>query len=162
MNTTRCLSVGVVGVVGIVLALLTGGQAARAEGWSLEKLNPVAAKPQPRTTGRSYARASSYGKKTEPSALEKLDAGTKKLFADAAEGTKKFFRDTKDALTWKKPAPKTASRPYVPWIQPPKDPRHLRSAAPKKKSWFDSLFVREEPKRVESMKDWVGLPRPEM
>ena len=139
MKIARILSAG------SALALLMVAQPALAEeGW-LDKLNPFAKKERQNTVSdRRY-----NTRKVEPSPLEKLNTGTKKFFAGA-----------RDALTWKKPAPKRKpTNQYVPWIRQPKDPRHLSSRKKKKKSWLDSLFRREEPKRAQSLKDWVGLPR---
>ena len=140
MKIARILSAGA------ALALLIVVQPALAEeGW-LQKVNPFAKKENrnPNSIGRYNGR-----RRAEPSPLEKLDAGTKKFFAGA-----------RDALTWKKPAPKRKpTSQYVPWIPQPQDPRYLSSRKKKKKSWLDSLFRREEPKQPQSLKDWVGLPR---
>ena len=139
MKTARILSAG------LALALLMVVQPALAEeGW-LDKLNPFAKKERQNTvSARRY-----HTRNVEPSPLEKLNAGTKKLFAGA-----------RDALTWKKPAPKRKpTNQHVPWIRQPQDPRYLSNRKKKKKSWLDSLFRREEPKQPQSLKDWVGLPR---
>lgn len=136
MKTARILSIGV------VVALFMGVQPALADGWSLEKLNAGTTKFFSDTT-----------------------AGTKKLFSDTATGTKRFFANTttgtkklftgvKDTFSWNKPVPKARQNPFVPWLRQAEAPN-------KKKSWIDSLFGREEPKQVDSLQDWVGLPRPE-
>jgi len=115
--------------------------------------------------------ANDWATQREPSALEKLNAGTQKLLADTttgakklivgtANGTKRFFIGVKDTLSWKKPAPRKTSASMVPWIRDP-DPQYLRPPKSRKKSWLDSLLGREEPKQVETLKDWVNLPRPE-
>jgi len=154
-----------------VLTLFAGERSVRAEGWSLEKLNPFA-KQEPAAYSAAPVRFGAYANKKEPSPLEKFNAGTQKILADTtagtkkvlvgtANGTKKFFTGVRDTFAWKDPAPKRKANPLVPWIREPEDPRYLRSSQKQKKSWFDSLFGREEPRRVESMKDWVGLPRPE-
>ena len=128
---------------GVAFALLIGVQPVLAEeGW-LDKLNPFARKEKPVTTIDSRYNVA----KARPSPLEKLGAGTKRFFAGA-----------RGLLTGKKPAP--TSRPttqYAPWSQGIGDPPDR--SGQKKKSWLGSLFRRKEPKRVESLKDWVGLPR---
>ncbi len=140
MKTVWSLCAGAVLVV-----LIVARPALAEEGW-LGKLNPFAKKEkkeQPRTTwGGTYT-----PRKAKPSPLEKLGTGTKKFFAGA-----------RDVLTGKKHAPKRKpANHYTPWTRQSTDWRHTSSR--KKQSWFDSLFRREEPKPVESMEDWVGLPR---
>ncbi len=144
MKTSGILSAAV------LVVLLVSGQSAAADGWSLWKLLPFGKKEATRPARKSFAR---------PSPLEKLDDDMKKF----NEGTKKFFAQAVDALRWKKPdAKKRPTKRYLSWIREPKDPRYLREPKKQKKSWWDSLFRREEPKRVDSMKDWVGLSKPEM
>ena len=133
----------------VALAFVLVAEPAMAEeGW-LAKLNPFAKKEKSGTlSARTY---NVKNKRAEPSALEKLGTGTKKLLAGA-----------RDTLTWKKPAPKRKpTNQYVPWMQNPKNPRYARSQQ-KKKSWLGSLFRREEPKRVQTLKEFVGMPRPGM
>ena len=134
-------------LVGFLLATLIGVQSASANDWSLGKLNPFAKEevkpPAPRRTTIGADRGYRYQSRApEPSAWEKFDAGTKK-----------FFGDTKKALTWKKPAPKK-QRPGagLAWIQSPKE---------EKQSWFSSLFAPKEPTPAKSMQEFLGMPRPE-
>jgi len=138
MKITRILS-----AVGALTLVIVAGPAPAEEGW-LGKLNPFAKKETHSTvSSRKY-----NAKKAEPSPLDKLTSGTKK-----------FFTGTRDALTGKKPAAKRKpANQYAPWNGTSQAPRQANS---QKKSWLDSLFRREKPKQVESMKDWVGLPRPE-
>ncbi len=145
--------------ISVLLAAPLGARSAAAEGWSLSKLNPFAKNEEktkaasvPRETVISSDRGYRYDTvKPEPSTWQKFDTGTKK-----------FFAGTKDALTWKKPTPKpTKKRLAVPWLHDPKDPNDLRGPKGKKKSWFSSLFAPKEPNHPRSMKEFVGLPRPE-
>lgn len=129
------------------LAFLIVAQPALAEDGWFSRLNPFAAKEKETSSTIPVKRANVSS--AEPSPLEKLSAGTKKFFAGA-----------RDALTWKKPAPKkTPTNQYAPWMRPSKEPVYPSDRNKKKKSWLDSLFRRKEPQRVESMKDFVGLPR---
>ena len=154
---------------------------AAAEGWSLSDLNPFPkSTTQTRSAGYStahsagYSTASSYGSRKQPSSLDtigrsvrqkfdsdvkRLSDGTKEFFAKTNAGTKRFFADTRSALTGKKPS--QTRRPLRhPWIRPPEDQRYVRQPQEQKISWFDRLLGREEPKPVETMSEWVGLPRP--
>jgi hypothetical protein len=137
MKTARILS-----ALGALTLVIVAGPAPAEEGW-LDKLNPFAKKESHSTpAGRKH-----NVRKVQPSPLEKLNAGTKKFFAGA-----------RDTLTGKKPASKQkATNQYPTWSPTSNAPRQASSQ--KKKSWVDSLFRREKPKEVESMKEWVGLPR---
>jgi len=134
----------ILSAVGVLTLVIFAGPAPAEEGW-LGKLNPFAKKEtHSKVSSRKYT-----AKKAEPSALDKL-----------ASGPKKLLTGTRDALTGKKTAPKRKpTSQYVPWNGTSQAPRQASSQ--KKKSWMDSLFRPEKPKQVESMKDWVGLPRPE-
>ena len=139
MKIARILS-----AVGVLTLVIVAGPATAEEGW-LGKLNPLAKKQ----THSTPASRKHNVRKAEPSALDKLSSGTKK-----------FFTGTRDALTGKKPAAQRKStNQYTPWNGTSQAPRQASSQ--KKKSWLDSLFRPEKPKQVESLKDWVGLPRPE-
>ena len=156
-------------LLSLIVTMFVGVQSAPADSWSLDQLNPFSKREdQSTTSGRRYVRDSELGQ----SPLEKLNAGTQEFFAETAAGThrllagtaagtKKLFTGVKDTLSGKKPAAKKKSNPIVPWIREPQDPRHLRTPRDKKPSWLDRLLGYEEPKRVETMKDFVGLPRPE-
>ena len=161
MKTARFLSAG------MVLALLIAGPAAAADGWSLEKLNPFAKKEASRSASRSSYARSYHRTQPKPSPLESIAGGTKQMLVDTGNGAKKLVTDTgagagrlltgaKDALTWKKPAPRRrpANR-YMPWTgrsdnRQPKD---------QKLSWMDRLLGRQEPKPIESLDDWWALKR---
>jgi hypothetical protein len=137
MNVARTL------LAGAALTLMVVIHPAVAEDSWLTKLNPFANHGTHSTMSAGKYKA----KKAEPSALAKLGAGTKK-----------FFTGARDLLTGKKPAPeKKPAYQYAPWSHNPKDLRQQSTA--KKKSWLSSLFRPEKPKQVESLKDWVGLPR---
>jgi len=135
-------------LVGISLSLMLAARAAVGDEWSLAKLNPFSKKEkvekmEPRKMTIGSNRGYRYQSETpQPSAWQKFDAGTKK-----------FFSDTKRALTWKKPAPKRpTSSTGLAWIKQPKE---------EKKSWFGSLFAPKEPAPAKSMQEFLGLPRPE-
>ena len=143
-------------ICGVMLALLLG-QMALAEGWSLTKLNPLAAKEPPERSPYAYPMRSK-----EPSALQKFNEGAKKLATDTSDGTKRlvqnttdgtkrFFVGAKDMLTWKKSTTKS-TRPVNPY-------RYLKPEPPQKTSWFGSLFRREEPKPPSSLEEFMSLPR---
>lgn len=156
----------------VLLVLFLGGRWAVAEGWPLG--------PLPADPGRPASRPDGFGPGTSLRAgpLERLGAGlekvnaetkrlfsgadacTRKLFADANTGARQFFAGAKAVLTGQPAAGQRNAKPSLPWIRQPDDPRNLRQ--PKKKSWLDGLFGRREPKRVESMAEWVGLPRPRL
>jgi len=128
-----------------VVALLVGVQPATAD-WPLQNLIPLGKKQEEKPA--KAAEKSTV--KWEP--LVRLEAGVKKL----GDGTKKFFTDTAETLRLKKPAAKRkpTSR-YRPWSSYSKARKQEE-----KKSWLDSLFRREEPEPIQSMKDFVGLERP--
>lgn len=149
MQIARILSAG------LVLSLLIGGRPAAAENWSLQKLNPFAKKQQP---NRTHARQRSYDRRS-PTPIEKFNAGTKKFFADAGTGTKKLLTNTRDALTWKKPAAKKSNTPHFPWVREPAYRQHQRSTKKEKKSWLSSLFRREEALPSRSLDDFMGAER---
>ena len=137
------------------IALLTAAAAlglsateATAE-WKLPELNPFAEKaPSAAQQQRDLHRYNN-----EPSALEKLNAGTKSLVvgtADgakrivlgAADGTQKLLTGTKEALTFGKPAPSRK--------EPPKP------------AWFDGLFApKPKHKPIKSLDDWWDLKKME-
>lgn len=143
-------------VCGVVLTLVLG-QMASADGWSLAKLNPLAAEEPAERSPYAYPTQSKA-----PSALQKFNDGAKKLMADASdgtkrilqdttEGTKKFFVGAKDMLTWKK-STTTSTRPINPY-------QYLKPEKPRKQSWFSSLFRREEPKPAATLEEFMSLPR---
>ena len=143
-------------ICGVVLTLLLG-QMTLAEGWSLAKLNPLAAEEPAERSPYDYPTPSK-----EPSALQKFNDGakklvtgtsdgTKRLVQDTTEGTKKFFVGAKDMLTWKK-STTTSTRPVSPY-------QYLKPEQPRKQSWFSSLFRREEPKPAASLEEFMSLPR---
>ncbi len=105
--------------------------------------------------------------RAEPSPLERLNAGTQKFFADAGAGTKKFFADagtgtkkffaqTKNALTWKKPAPK---RTPAERMQRSLSAAYLRPEKKPRRSWLGSLFRREEALPSRSLSDFLAAER---
>ncbi|HBO42535.1 MAG TPA: hypothetical protein DD670_01085 [Planctomycetaceae bacterium] len=73
-------------------------------------------------------------------------------------GTKRFVRGTIDVITLKplrKNKKPSLPLPEKPWENKPKKKQQ------EKKSFWSGLFpAKEEPKRVQTMKDFVGLPRP--
>lgn len=145
MQVARVLSLSLVAV------LWAGQSSTAAEPWSPQKTR--------------Y-----YGTPAEPSAWEKLDAGAKKLFAHTSagtnrffvqtgEGTKRFLAGTRDALTWKRPAPRRpAPNSYAPWPGSA-EPGRYAQAQKKKGSWFGSLFRRQEARPSESLEDFLSAER---
>ena len=105
----------------------------------------------------AVSRADGWGSASErgqnsPSAvsrtLQQIDAGTKR-----------FVRGTVDVITLK-PLRKS-KKPSLPLPEKPWENKPKHKQQEKKKSFWSGLFpAKEEPKRVETMKDFVGLPRP--
>jgi hypothetical protein len=143
-----------VSLAAMVLSVLIVAQSGLAEPAWPQALNPLAdwRRDDPASPMAGNAAAA------KPSSLEKLGAGTKKFFADLGTGTKRFFTGVNDVLTGKKRASKKGStNSHASWSlsQQQSSPTSSR----KKKSSLDWLLGREEPEPVESLKDWVGLPR---
>jgi hypothetical protein len=93
------------------------------------------------SSGSESAKSAPAVKKSEPSLWQKLHSGTKK-----------FFTDVGNALTFKKTPPKKQpTLPYNPWIKPPKEKS--------KSNWFTSLFEtkKEKPRRPD---EWIIQERP--
>ena len=90
-------------------------------------------------------------KKAKPSSaaqtLKKLDAGTKK-----------FIRGTVDVITlkplWDSGKKRKKKRPVDPWM------RHTRKNAVKKPFWGSLFTSKQQPKKVSTVGEWVGLDRP--
>ncbi len=126
----------------------------------LAAASPVWANGESESSWNPFAKKSEAAKATAaPSPLtaplQSIDTGIKKL----GNGTKKLFLDARNALT-PKPSPKPKSRPLHSWIHPPTDDQSQRSHE-SKPSWFDRLLGRKaEPKKIETMSDWVGQDRP--
>ena len=78
--------------------------------------------------------------KAEPSTISKMGAGTKK-----------FFTNIGDTLTFKKPAPPQKTMPSNPYIKPPKEEP--------KPSFLTSLFPKEEPKKPKTANQWLDQKR---
>jgi hypothetical protein len=118
-----------------VLVLWVVVQPAVCEGWSL--LQPFSSDASAETKAKKPVAKTV---KKEPSALDKV--GT---------GTKSFFNKTGETLGLKKPEAKkpTYASPRRPDIQRPKKPS---------KSWLD-MFKAEEPKRPESVPEWMNNKR---
>ena len=121
-------------VAAILATLWLGGHATPAAAWSFDQLNPFQ-KKEKRASG--------------PSTFEKLGTGTKRFFSNVA-----------DTLTFKKSASarKSPVQPRSPWVSNSKSPR----TASKKSSWTNMFYRKEEPKVPETMDDWMSLesPRP--
>ena len=113
----------------LIFGLLFGIRPAIADGLSLPKLFP---------DNKTETKKVSMKQKTQPSMLDKMTTGTKK-----------FFTNVGDTLTFKKTTPpKQAAMPSNPYFKPPKE---------EKSSWFSS--TKEEPKTKKTPSDWVGQPR---
>lgn len=145
-----------------LLAWLTivclGPTVASGEGWDLWPFNNDKPKSKTTSTSTSLMGGSPLVKSSsEPSLLSKM--GT---------GTKNFFSSTYDTLTFRKSEPKgQVSSSFGGWGQnPPLGQSYNRKSSPKKKKdepgWFSSLFTsQEEPKRAETVSEWIGQPRPQ-
>ena len=128
---------------GVVLAWLGCGGMALGEGWSW---NPFAKDKKERSVSSRPVTIVDHGpgmtRRKEPSPMKKFSDGTKKVFTDANNGTKKFFGNAKDMMTGKKSAKK------------PK-----RNSRKKKPAWWNSWFVKSEPKPPRTPSDFIALPR---
>jgi len=117
----------------VAFALLTTVRPVKGGVWSLPKLT--------HSNKRAPTKPTPHVQKKEPSAWEKLNAGTKK-----------FFTNLGNALTLKKSPPKRQrTLPYNSWIKPPKEEP--------KPNWFTALFQKKE-QRPQKPSDWIGQPRP--
>ncbi|NQU23009.1 MAG: hypothetical protein HQ567_17160 [Candidatus Nealsonbacteria bacterium] len=154
-------------VAGPMLGLLIGGPAQAQNDWSQDRVSPFAQQQATQTPGRTFNRHPA-----EPSGLaklghkvtgdvKKLGDGTKKFLTDATTGTGQLLSDATvgtgeilhgafDVVTFKAFAAKEP---------PPVNRWGLREPKQPKKSFMDFLIRREEPKPVESFKDWWGLKR---
>ncbi len=116
------------------IAILFSASSAMAQGWSMPKMFPSSQKKTKKTSGVAQT-------------LKKLDAGTKK-----------FIRGTVDVLTlkplWDSGKKRKRKRPVDPWM------RHTRKNAAKKPFWDSWFPPPEEPKKVATVSEWVGLERP--
>ena len=117
--------------VSVMLVLLADVRPAMCKGWSLP--NPFASETKTET------------KVKKPSVLDKVSAGTKKFFSQAAE-----------TLRLKKPEPKKSTPQYACPVRPSIHPRKKES-----KSWFDWLSRSEEPRGPKTVTEWMDNDRPE-
>jgi hypothetical protein len=132
MKVARIVSASII----IVLTVVVCGQVVQADGWSLANMFTTKSDTTPKKTPPKPATKT-------PSAMEKM--GT---------GTKKFFGGIGDTLSGKKTAThKTTTHPSVTML--PSKPAKKTTTS----SW--NPFKREEPKQPRSLKDFVGMPRPE-
>ena len=130
----------------LVLALLVGGRAVQAEGWSI--LHPFSSS-KPEAKSPEVAKPARKPVKKEPSTLDKM--GT---------GTKNFFSGVGDKLSMKKTTPAKPTGSYT------TSSSHTTLGTPSSKikssssgsSW--NPFYKEEPK-PKTLSDFVGMKRPE-
>lgn len=130
-------------------ALLVTGSALASEGWSLSKLVPFqksSSSSRTRATvsdnNSSWFHLPTWGQKAasksssrEPSTLDKI-----------GQGTKKTWDKTVDLLTpWDNTSKKTHKK------------------TPKKPAWYSSWIPqkKKKPREVQTVKDFLGQPRPE-
>jgi hypothetical protein len=122
-----------ISVVVLVFGLLIGARPAIGDGGLLPKLFP--------DSKTETKKAPPKPTKPQPSALNKMTTGTKK-----------FFSNVGDTLTFKKSAPpKQSTTPTNPWIKPAKEEP--------KPSWFSSMFAKEEPKKAKTPSQWLEQKR---
>jgi len=105
-----------------------------AEGWSLEKLLPLPKKEHTKGSARKTTK--------QPSPLQRLDTGTKKFFAQVC-----------DVLTFKKPLVKREPPGRSSWMRQPEKKQ------PEKKPFWSSWYAREEPTPPRSLREFMRLPR---
>ena len=117
--------------VSVMLVLLADVRPAMCKGWSLP--NPFASETK------------TEPKVKKPSVLDKVGAGTKKFFSQAAE-----------TLRLKKPEPKKSIPQYAHPVPPNIHPRKKES-----KSWLGWLPQSEEPRRPKTVTEWMDNDRPE-
>lgn len=101
-----------------------------------------------------------YGKRpSKPSAFS--PAGVSNTFKSIGSGTTKLVQGAVDLVTLKSLREKKTSkrRPVnQPWMNRPSTRRNKEE---KKSFWSSLLPAKEEPKQVRTMKDFVGLKRPQ-
>jgi hypothetical protein len=116
----------------VMLVLLADARLALCEGWSLP--NPFSSESTP-----DAKKKTAFKTTKEPSAWEKASTGTKNFFSKTGEtlGLKK--REAKKTL-YANPAPRV--------VQPP-------AKKQESKSWLDSLFKPEEPKKPKNVGEWM-------
>lgn len=123
------------GLLACAVAAMTSGPA-WAEGWKLPKM------PSPSNNNSKQTLLTTSAANT----LKRMDAGAKK-----------FVRGTVDVITlrpfWDKK--KGLDPPVKPWLN------HTTEPAPKKSSGWGSWFAPEEDSRPQTMKDFIGMKRPE-
>ena len=115
--------------VSVMLVLLADVRPAMCKGWSLP--NPFASETK------------TEPKVKKPSVLDKVGAGTKKFFSQAAE-----------TLRLKKPEPKKSIPQYAYPVRPGIHPRKQES-----KPWFGWLSPSEEPKGPATVAEWMDNKR---
>jgi hypothetical protein len=117
----------------LLFDLFLGVRPAIGEGWLLPKIFTE--------SKTETKKAPPKPSKHQPSALDKFTAGSKK-----------FFTDVGDTLTFKHSSSQKRTTPTNPWIKPPKK-------EPTKPSWLTSLFYKEEPKKPKTPSEWLEQPR---
>ncbi|HLA84832.1 MAG TPA: hypothetical protein VJL29_08560 [Thermoguttaceae bacterium] len=102
--------------------------------------------------------AASSKKSSSPSIFS--PAGVSNTFRSIGSGTTKFVQGAVDLVTPKSMRKKSTSRlhqPSKPWM----NNTSRRNKPKEKKSFWSSLLpAKEEPKKVKTMKEFVGLERP--
>jgi hypothetical protein len=140
---------------GLVVAVLVGGWAARARGWSL--LHPFSADP-PETQSAKPAAKPAPKPTPKPAVQPSSTAGK------AASSNKSFLGSVGDTLSFKKTPPKKTA-PSSGTFNPAGTGTTTvtTSKAPSKStSFWSSLnpFHHDEPKKPQTPQDFVGMRRP--
>ena len=120
----------------LLAGALAGAQTAWADGWSLGNLVPFA---------KSHKDKSTRKKSSQPSAIQQLGTGTKKVVTTTADIV---------TLKWLAPKKKPAEPEYR-WA------RKSRRAEPPKKSLLDYLLPPKEPPPPQTLDEWMAQERPQ-
>jgi hypothetical protein len=131
----------------VVSSLLwTQPLSATAEGWPW---NPFASKSAGAETDPFFAArhesTSSASRSAGPSPIAKLN-----------QGTKRFFGRAKNALSWNRP-----SSPTPPSNMPYWNPSSSKTKKKSQGSWWTGMWGRKEPKKTETVGDFLDLDRPQ-
>ncbi len=146
-----------ISLAGALLALPGSSQPLRAEGFSLQDLNPFAGRESQQDHAQQHVLVdASYQRGGNPSLLARVGDDVRRLH----NGTWRFLANTADALCWKNwgrsSPPPPPSRTSTHRWRTPSRPERSNS------SWFTPFWSREEPPLPKSPQDFVGMERPRM
>ena len=145
-------------LAGALPALLGSSQPLRAEGFSLQDLNPFADREGQQDHAQRHVLVdASHQRRGNPSMLARVGDDLRRLH----NGTWRFVGNTVDALCWKNwgkssSPPPPPSRTSTHTWRTPSTPQRSNS------SWFTPFWSREEPPRPKTPQDFVGMERPRM